>query len=124
MDNTWNQPPQKTVSPHHSRQQTHYQEPIVQQPIPQEIEDEDGEDISEILSRLKVKYEVATGNICLLCKRSLGTTEKLVAHFQVSKLHAENLVKAAEEYLVSSVSLPVSLFFKIRLFKCILTIIF
>jgi len=42
----------------------------------------------EIRRQLSAQYEQPTGIICLLCKRKLGTTEKLKLHFQLSKLHA------------------------------------
>merc|ERR1711862_155050 len=84
---------------------------IQPQPVPQSIPesfdgDDDGEDISDVITKLKAKYEVVTGNICLLCKRNFGTTDRLSAHFQMSKLHAENLAKAAEQQLQEQTSLP------------------
>lgn len=114
--NKWNQKSQELAG--NSNQPLPYREQpatIIQQPVTQISQpvnpistgnDEDGEDISDVIARLKAKYEVPTGNICLLCKRSLASTEKLVAHFQVSKLHAENLVKAAEQNLLAPITLP------------------
>ena len=104
--NKWNAKSQELSQPVQSRQTqppqpvqpivTRGYQPPIQQPLlfddadidGEEVVDEDGEDISEILGKLKAKYEVPSGVICLLCKRSLGTTEKLVAHFERSALHS------------------------------------
>merc|ERR1711879_550772 len=44
----------------------------------------------EITASLKAKYEAGKGSICMLCKRQLGTNEKLLVHYQLSELHAKN----------------------------------
>jgi len=51
----------------------------------------------ELLEQLKQKYEPGTGAICMLCRRNLSTNEKLLLHYQLSKLHSDNLAAQLQE---------------------------
>lgn len=43
--------------------------------------------MEDVILELKQKYELPNTRICRLCKRDLGTPEKLKIHFNLSKLH-------------------------------------